>query len=788
MKHTLGAIESNLQQVKDRSMTEFSQPLHNSTRYINQLTYTPVESSDSRYEPILASRALQKFSLVSSIDITPQEIVSIKSKLPPNDETPSDLAIAIAEIEKVSINSKAIETGAIKVIGKLNSESLIQIAEEVKEIRQHRFKEAVQDAQLLVKDYRERKIDSSIPLPTLSEEPEVIEPIELSDVESASLITDKEPQTIEITQERISDPTILSKVTPKVFDDLQFQDLSIGNALEAYSQDPQHQDIVSRLEKFAVDYQLSLNELTPDDLSNVGVGQVEIPKVAAEVFRKGLKIEPIGYLHLERVAFTPAGEERGELVYTVPLSPKEKVNITHKEWSSTTREYEDLVTDFLEEYSEVGVTEKNELSEAVNTQEQHSSAFNTSATASGEFFGVKFSATVGYSANDSFNQSTNDSIKKTRESTNKASSRVKREHKQSFKVATTTQITDESVRTIENPYADKVMRVDYYRMMRKWKVDLHRYGVRLTYDINIPEPGLELSSKILELRVLDKLLNEDFNTFFKRTSINQHTIESLRRKDSESEIAYQKRIYKLATTYNARIKAPPVQNVLYRQNQIRRWQTEPEWRVLEVVNFEFKFNKAYEVDPRLNKKSHGFHTAKIQVNYIPADGYEKKIAHNQKFLEEWDRAFCQFPVIGTASSVYSISYSNFISDESNFGVTVPILKESDSKFYVSMRKRNLSFISLTVEIELTLKKSEYESWLYITWEKIHEAAQNHFEDYQSRLQQARDKIEEELGDADTLSLRKMEREEVMKNTLRWMFGPGFLYILPGMKGIVVTEI
>jgi hypothetical protein len=35
------------------------------------------------------------------------------------------------------------------------------------------------------------------------------------------------------------------------------------------------------------------------------------------------------------------------------------------------------------------------------------------------------------------------------------------------------------------------------------------------------------------------------------------------------------------------------------------------------------------------------------------------------------------------------------------------------------------------------------------------------------------KLQEELGGQDPLSLRKIEREEVMKNVLRWLFGPSF---------------
>ena len=45
-------------------------------------------------------------------------------------------------------------------------------------------------------------------------------------------------------------------------------------------------------------------------------------------FEERMEIEPIGFLHLEKLTFIPAGIERGELVYSLPLAPAEEVNIS----------------------------------------------------------------------------------------------------------------------------------------------------------------------------------------------------------------------------------------------------------------------------------------------------------------------------------------------------------------------------------------------------------------------------------------------------------------------------
>ncbi len=113
-------------------------------------------------------------------------------------------------------------------------------------------------------------------------------------------------------------------------------------------------------------------------------------------FKERMRVEPVGLLHLERLSFIPAGIERGELVHSVPLSPAEQVNISHKEWSNTSEEFERIVTDFLEAFSEEGVTEKSELTQSTRSQSEHSSGFNLGVTASGGYGPVSISTTVGF--------------------------------------------------------------------------------------------------------------------------------------------------------------------------------------------------------------------------------------------------------------------------------------------------------------------------------------------------------------------------------------------------------
>ena len=106
------------------------------------------------------------------------------------------------------------------------------------------------------------------------------------------------------------------------------------------------------------------------DFEDSAVLRLELARKGVELAKQSAAVEPVGLLHLERLDFVPAGIERGELVHSVPLSPGEEVNIAHKEWSNTSEEFSKLVTDYMEAYSEQGVTEKSELKQSVMAQLQ----------------------------------------------------------------------------------------------------------------------------------------------------------------------------------------------------------------------------------------------------------------------------------------------------------------------------------------------------------------------------------------------------------------------------------
>jgi hypothetical protein len=197
----------------------------------------------------------------------------------------------------------------------------------------------------------------------------------------------------------------------------------------------------------------------------------------SDIYERQTRISPVGRLYLERIEMFPIGVERGEMVFTVPMAPGESTTISHREWSVSSRGYEDVVQDSLETYSERGVTEKSDSSTATENEVHQSNRLNFGATLSGSYGPVSLTTNLGITSASDERSSVKNSMQKNREVTQKSSARVRQEHKVSMKIETKQGLDETSFKTITNPLSDAV-RIDYYKMMRKWRTDLYRYGLR----------------------------------------------------------------------------------------------------------------------------------------------------------------------------------------------------------------------------------------------------------------------------------------------------------------------
>ena len=141
---------------------------------------------------------------------------------------------------------------------------------------------------------------------------------------------------------------------------------------------------------------------SPDTSVALGTARImlNMAYVASKSFDSNLASTPVGWLNLERLEMTPVGIERGGLIATIPLAPKERTFVVQKEWSVTTQEFTSIVTDLLDNFSETGVTENTQLTQATTSQVAHGNQFNVTASASGGIGFVSGSASSSFGSQD----------------------------------------------------------------------------------------------------------------------------------------------------------------------------------------------------------------------------------------------------------------------------------------------------------------------------------------------------------------------------------------------------
>lgn len=430
---------------------------------------------------------------------------------------------------------------------------------------------------------------------------------------------------------------------------------------------------------------------------------------------------PVGWLHLERLEMTPVGIEHGELVHSVPLTPTETVNITHREWTVTSQTFEDLISDSLEGFSETGVTEKTDLTQATDTQARHSSALdvngNVTASYNGGSYSVTASAGVDFKDQTDTSRSVKDSVAHSLAITKQASSRTRKEHKQSFRVSSVAGAEDLAVRVLHNPSTTNAMRVDYYQLLRRWQVDLIRYGLRMTYDLVVPNPGLDLIQRVLELQKLDAAINSPFSFDVKLSDVTPDKYEAL------------------AATYGADVDKPP-EGTLY-----------------QLLHKEFKIDKdpsheaifdafEFEVDPDYQVNTANF-TCDVQSIHTSASDHRLSVVGKGDIYPGAEQVY-----VDTINGLYG--------------------KLDVQYWYVG-----LSSFSTQLAIISTVRDEALNAWQLKAWNSLRQAAYDGYTRDHQRLKDQRDTLAAEIGGFDALTLRKMEHEEIMRAVLAWLIGPDF---------------
>jgi hypothetical protein len=448
-------------------------------------------------------------------------------------------------------------------------------------------------------------------------------------------------------------------------------------------------------------------------------------QVTLTAFTSNIAASPVGMLNLERLEMTPVGIERGGLIATVPLAPKERTFVVQKEWSVTTQEFTSIVTDSLENFSETGVTENTQLTQATTSQVAHGNQFNVTASASGGIGFVSGSSSVSFGSQDSNSQSATASRQNSIQTTRLASSRVKQSHKTTISTTTTEGTSQATTRKLENPSQTDPMRIDYYSMMRKWYVALYRYGLRLTYDITVPEPGATLREVYAQLDILQKSLSDQFTFSIKHSDITADV------KPGDTEPYY----LVLADEYS--VDAPP-----------------PPSPSQQVVQVSVGFSNTDSVNPASFTVPDGYWIDSI----IYVDYHVDESPFTAQLLVEYTEP--GIILTKASSSIDLCSGESFLWHQSG--------KQQITLYYYTSDQPggHLDFNVNCVPTDTAMAQ-----WQSSVWTALYNAAQSQFYAQQQAVSAQITALQNTISNVDTLTLRREENDEIMKCVLRWLLGP-----------------
>jgi hypothetical protein len=460
-------------------------------------------------------------------------------------------------------------------------------------------------------------------------------------------------------------------------------------------------------------------------------------------FELAITSAPVGHLNLERLEMTPVGIQRGELIATIPLAPLEQTAVVHKEWSVTTKEFTSIVTDSLENYSETGVTENTELAQSTTSQVSHSNQFNVNGTVSGTYGPVTATVASGFTSQDQNSANATESTKHAISTTRKASSRVKQEHKVTISTTTVTGTSETSTRVLQNPSSTNPIRIDYFSLMRKWHVGLYRYGIRMTYDIAIPEPGASMRRIYADIDNLKTKIGP-FSFPWRHTDITE---EKVNYKGDPDQNGIPKFSW-LADKYGAQVPLPPKSSPPF--IWIHRTVSEnldESWRFYDIE---------FDVPPN------------SEISNVFYDGYVGALGIEHR----------QLHVVGYGEIKIPSPDGRDPQDLGNF------LVGATGHQVITFRLIKVDIADVKFKISFQPTQQAHAQWEMDVWNGLYNAAQTQYYAEQQDIQAQITALEDKISNVDTLTLRREENEEIMKGVLRWLLGPTFDF----MPGEVATSL
>jgi len=484
------------------------------------------------------------------------------------------------------------------------------------------------------------------------------------------------------------------------------------------------------------------SSLSADPVARVmdATAQINRLQLVTRLFSESLTqrpLQPLGLLHLERLEMTPCGVERGELSYSLPLAPHEKVTLAHREWSVREEQFSEFIEDFLENFSEQGVAQTDDIALSTSTQTSHNNALSMSqpvAAAPGVHVTNAVDTTSSAAIDDTATRE--ESKAQSRTVTALASTRTMKDHKVSFTVTTVSGMEDFTAHLIENKHPDKSIRIDYFKRVRKWQSSLFRYGVRLTYDVVLPDPGARLRAREVELQNIAAELAGEFQLALTPSQITVFNWEGL------------------ADQYGVTLPAPP--------DQVRHIE------VSQTVSFATPSDVVTGSDGVKYTSHHRVLTLSVTapVNY--------SLTNLNVFTSVQTWSVVNYPgwlnaYAGESINLVNADVNHYCNMDWNLnGSQVPADGQTTVFFRMQVAQSGL----LRVTGTYVPTESLMEEWRLAAWNIIRDAAVARAAQHRSYLRDRQAALQKQIAGDDPVRLRRMEREAIMRSVLEWLF-PGF---------------
>jgi hypothetical protein len=340
-------------------------------------------------------------------------------------------------------------------------------------------------------------------------------------------------------------------------------------------------------------------------------------------------------------------------------------------------------------------------------------------------------------------QSQERSSRDTRAITEQASSLAVRDQKVSFTVTTVAGTQDFTAQLFENKHANQVMLIDYFRRMRKWSNQLCRTGIRLTYDVVLPDPGRRLRERWMELKTLEDQINAPFALDIASSTydaiVPSHSGTTTTATIGATSIvggspatidaAY---LDALARAYGVTIPPSPAATMT----------VEEQHAVTDAAPdkpLSFSLTVPVPEDYRVDRMWMGGRAANT------GDG-------DMQIVTEFRNQRVDIPSDGIFHSV-----------------EVNVSSQMPNKPVVAVLVFKGAVGSVRAWAEVVPTGAGWRKWRATAMSAIRQAAFSQYNEARERLRQRRAGLLRELEAPDTLTLRRMEREQVMRLVLEWLF-------------------